>query len=135
MSNSIVRAEFETRLKRWADAQTPLIPIAFENAPFTKPTDRPFLEAFLIPNLTLNYTVDGKRKTYMGLFQINCWAPSGKGMGEIERLVQSVINLYPMLPKTGRVSVESTPSAGSSIPDPSGWVIVPVTIKYRMETF
>lgn len=133
MSNSIVRAELETRLKAWASAQTPAIPVAFENVPFTKPTASPYLEAYLLPNVTLSKTVDAKRKTYMGLFQINCWAPSGQGMGQVEKLAQSIINLYPMLPKTGNVSVESNPSADTPIPA-DGWVIVPVIIKYRMES-
>lgn len=132
MSNAIIRAALETRLKTWADAQTPKVPVAYQGAPFTKPTGA-FLEAFLIPNDTLHKEVSGQRKTYIGLFQINCWAPSGKGMGEVERLSQKVIDLFPMLPKTGAVSIESTPSAERPIMDDSGWVIVPVTARYRME--
>jgi hypothetical protein len=135
MSNSIIRAEFETRLSHWADAQNPKIPIAFEGVAFTKPTNgTPFLEAFLLPGPTLNRTVDGKRKTYIGLFHINCWAPSGRGMGQVERIAQAIADLFPMLPKMGRVSVEKTPAAGKSPLDDSGWLIVPVTVEYRMET-
>lgn len=136
MSNTKIRAEFETRLKQWADAQTPKVPIAFQGAAFTKPADgSPYLEAYLIPGTTLNKTVDAKRKTYIGLFQVNCWAQSGKGMGQIEALSQKVIDLFPVLPKIGAVSVEQTPSADRQSLDDSGWLVVPVTIKYRMETF
>lgn len=133
MSNAVIRAELEARLKTWADAQTPKVPVAFQGAPFTKPADGTFLEAFLLPNDTLNKELSGSRKTYIGLFQVNCWARSGKGMGEVERLAQNVIGIYPMLPKSGAVSIEKTPHAEKSILD-SGWVIVPVTIQYRMET-
>lgn len=132
--NSVIRAELEARLKTWADAQNPKIPIAFQNVAFTKPSSGVFLEAYLIPNDTLHKEVSGARKTYIGLFQINCWAKSGQGMGDVEQLAQSVVGLYPMLPKTGPVSIEGTPSAERPIPDNSGWVIVPVTIKYRMES-
>lgn len=135
MSNAKIRAELETRLKTWADAQSPQIPIAFQNVAFTKPANGPYLEPFLMPNATLNRTVDGKRKTYIGLFQINCWAQSGTGMGAVEALAQSVVNLFPMLPKTGAVSIEKTPEAAHPLPDDTGWVIVPVTVEYRMETF
>lgn len=136
MSNSKIRAELETRLKAWADAQTPKVPIAFQGTAFTKPVNgSPYLEAYLIPGATVNKDLSGKRKTYIGLFQINCWAQSGKGMGQVETLAQSIINLFPVLPKTGAVSVEQTPAADSSILDDSGWLIVPVTIRYRMETF
>lgn len=133
MSNSLIRDELESRLIAWADAQVPKIPIAFQAAPFKKPAT-PYVEAFLIPNDTVQYEVSGRRNTYMGLFQINCWAPSGNGMGAVEALSQSVIALFPVLPKVGAVSVERTPSAGKSILDPSGWVIVPVTVTYRMES-
>lgn len=134
MSNSIIRAELETRLKNWADAQTPKVPIAFQNAPFTKPTDGTFLEAFLIPSSTMNLEVSGKRKTLIGIFQVNCWAQRGKGMRTVEQLAQNVVNLFPILPKTGAVSIESTPNAESPIWDDSGWVIVPVSVRYRYES-
>lgn len=133
MSNQIIRAELESRLKAWAAAQMPPIPVAWQGAPFNKPVEGVWLEALLLPNDTLNIDLSGKRKTYMGLFQINCWSKSGKGMGVVEALAQNVINLFPMLPKIGLVSIEQTPSAEKPISDTSGWVIVPVTIRYRME--
>lgn len=135
MSNASIRAELETRLKTWADAQNPQVPIAFQNSPFTKPANGPFLEPILIPNETLNKTVAGTRKTHIGLFQVNCWAASGGGMRQVEQLAQSIVDLFPILPKTGTVSIEKTPEAERPMSDGSGWVIVPVMIKYRMETF
>lgn len=135
MSNSIIRASFETKLAMWADAQTPKIPIAFQNQSFKKPDSSPFLEAYLLPNDTLNKEVSGQRKTYIGIFQVNCWAKSGKGMNQVESLAQGIADLFPVLPKTGAVSIEQTPAQEKAILDDSGWVIVPVTIKYRMESY
>lgn len=132
MSNAIIRASLESKLKAWADAQVPPIPIAFQGVPFTKPSTGLFLEPYLIPNETFNKELSGKRKTYIGLFQVNCWAPSGTGMGQVEQLSQSIVDLFPIVPKIGAVSIEQTPAAGRPMPD-DGWVIVPVTIKYRME--
>lgn len=134
MSNSLIRKELEGRLAAWANAQTPKIPIAFENTPFTKPAAGIFLEAFLIPAITLDRDTAGKGKRYLGMFQVNCWARSGRGMAEADSLAVSVINLFPLLPKQGNVSIDSTPYAENSIQDPAGWVITPVTIKYRYET-
>jgi hypothetical protein len=134
MSNKIIRAELETRLKTWADAQNPKVPIAFEGASFTKPSAGQFLEPILIPNITLNREVSGTRKTLIGLFQVNCWAKAGSGMGAAEQLAQSVIDLFPLLPKTGLVSIEKTPYASAPMPDSAGWLVIPVTIQYRMET-
>lgn len=137
MSNSVIRLELATRLKDWADAQDPPIEIAFQNVPFEKPGNPPvpFLESLFIPNTTLQKELSGSRKTYMGIYQVNVWAGYGRGMRQAEDIAQAIINLYPMLPKSGAVSIESTPTAEKPLWDTTGWVIVPVTIKYRMETF
>lgn len=133
MSNSIIRAALESRLATWANAQNPKIPVAFEEMPFTKPTSGPFLESFLIPNVTIDKDVAGLHKRMHGIFQVNCWARSGRSMSEVERLSQNIIDLFPMLPKTGPVSIEQTPYASPDLKDSAGWVIVPVTILYRYE--
>lgn len=134
MSNAIVRAAFETRLKAWADAQNPKVPISFQNAPFTKPTSTPWVECFLVPNDTLNTTLDAKRKTLYGVFQVNCWVQQGRGMGQGDALAQAIVDLFPVVPKTSPVSVEGTPIVRSAVPDQTGWMIVPVLIRYRYES-
>lgn len=133
MSNSIIRAVLETRLKAWADAQVPKIPFAPQGASFTKPNSGGFLEPILLPNGTINNDLSGKRKTHIGIFEVRCWYPSGKGMGDVEKLSNSIINLFPLLPKIGSVSIENTPYAEQPELDTSGWIIVPVMIMYRYE--
>lgn len=127
-----IRSELETRLKTWADAQSPKIPIAFEGVPFTKPPGTPFLQAYLMPAVTINPTVDGIRSREVGIFQVNCWVADGKGSAEAEALARNIINLFPLVPKTGTVSIEKTPSMASPLID-DGWRVVPVTITYRQE--
>lgn len=135
MSNQIITAALEGRLKAWADAQVPPVPIAFENVAFIKPTDgTPYLEPFLIPNDTMNNEVSGKRKTYMGFFQVNCWTHKGIGMGAGRQLSQAVVDLFPLVPKVGAISIEQTPSASRPMDGDSNWTIVPVLIKYRYES-
>jgi hypothetical protein len=134
MSNKIIRAELETRLKTWAGSQPTKIPVAYEGVAFTKPTDGTYLEAFLLPSDVIDVDVAATRKRYIGIFHINCWARSGKGMGQVEQLAQSIIELFPVLPKTGLVSIESTPYAEKAILDDSGWLVVPVTVEYRYES-
>jgi hypothetical protein len=134
MSNLVVASYFETRLNTWAAAQSPVIPVAWEGQGFAKPASDLWLEPFLIPNETMNYEVSGVRKTHLGLFHVNCWGKTGEGMGKVRRLAQSVVDLFPLVPKVGLVSIESTPTASRPIEsDPSGWVGIPVLIKYRYE--
>jgi hypothetical protein len=132
MSNKIIRAALETKLKAWADSQTPKVPIAFENVSFTKPTG-PFVECFLIPNESYNPEMSQTRTTMYGLFQVNCWAPQGTGMGGVETLANGVISAFPPMPKTGPVFIEGKPYSRSPLPE-EGWVIVPVLVKYRFES-
>ena len=134
MSNALIRKAFESKLKTWADAQVPKIPIAFEGASFSKPNSGAYIEPVLIPNVTINNELSGKRTTLLGIFEVRCWHPSGTGMGGVEQLASSIINLFPLLPKVGRVSVESTPHSEQPSFDDAGWIIVPVLIFYRFET-
>jgi len=134
MSNSIIRSALETKLKTWADAQVPKIPVAFEGIAFSKPSSGAYIEPLLIPNVTSNNELSGRRKTLLGIFEVRCWHPSGRGMGGVEQLVNNVISLFPLLPKIGSVSIENTPHAEHPIIDESGWIIVPVLIFYRYES-
>jgi hypothetical protein len=133
MSNSTIRSTLETKLKVWADAQSPKIPVAFEGVSFNKPATGPYLEPLLIPNITSHNELSGQRTTRIGIFEVRCWWPSGKGMGGVEQLADKVATLFPMLPKVGSVSIENTPYAEHPQFDESGWIIVPVLVMYRYE--
>lgn len=128
-----IRSELETRLKTLADAQSPKIPIAFEDLPFTKPIDTPFFECVIVPAATINVTVDANRIREIGVMQVNVWYPSGKGAGKGEALADKVIAHFPVVPPVGTVYITQTPFKSRAIKDESGWRIIPVTINYRQE--
>ena len=134
MSNAIIRNHFETRLAAWAAAQTPAIPVTYEAIPFTKPADGMFLECFLMPGLTMNRSVSGTNATYIGLFQINLWGRQDRGMGALEKVSSGIVSLFPVFPKSGKVSIDELPRAEPSAADPSGWIVIPHVIKYRYES-
>lgn len=130
---SPVREELELRLKAFATTHS--LPVAYEGMFFKKPDPpAPFLECFLIPALTKNVTVDGTRNREVGLFQVNVWAPAGNGLKVADAIATNLVNAFPVVPKTGLVSIEQTPSKGKMMPDVAGWLIFPVTISYRYES-
>lgn len=134
MSNQIVATYFESRLKTWADAQVPPVDVAWEHVAFTRPDDDSlWIEPILIPNMTMNKELSGSRSTQYGLYQVNCWAPEGEGMGRVRAMAQAIVDLFPIVPKSGDVSVEGTPTADRPIKE-DNWVAVPVLIKYRLES-
>lgn len=129
-----IRSELEVRLFAFAAAQNPPLEIATEDRAFTKGT-LPFLECFLIPASTNNVTTDAKRIRLRGVFQVNVWVPSGKNkLAEGEAIAQGIIDAFPVVPKQGTVSIESTPEYSKALNDVAGWRIIPITIDYRVES-
>lgn len=127
------RSEIETRVLNWADAQTPRIPVAIEGVKFTKPVNGPYIEVTLLGANSVSRGVDAEGTTTYGMFQLNCYAVANRGMGEVEALCRSMVALFPVLPKTGNVSIDSPLSwGGSDVID--GFVFVPVRGSYRTET-
>jgi len=126
------RTEIETRLLTWANAQNPPIPVAFQNVKFIKPTKGPFLELIMLGDRVANRDLAAAGIRTVGMFQINCYAPVGLGMAQVEALASSVVNLYPVLPKTGTVSIESPLNTTSSIVV-DNYILVPVRATYRTE--
>lgn len=131
MTQRTIRKEVEDRLAAWAAPRN--IKIAYENVAFTKPTTT-FVEVHIIPATTVNPTVDAKRATNYGIIQINIYAPSGEGTKKSEELAQELIELFPVVPKTGSVSIEQTGSIMSPLYD-AQWRVLPVRFRYRQENY
>lgn len=130
---STVRAHLETRIETWAAAQIPPVKVAYEGVPFTQPSGSPYIACFVIPVPTVNKTVDTKRDTYYGTYQVNVAAPDGAGAGYLEEMAQAIIDLFQVYPKVGSVSIESTPYINKALVDSDGYRVVPVKIPYRYE--
>jgi hypothetical protein len=108
--------------------------VSFEGVPFSKPANLgSFLEAFVIPANTQDVSVDGTRQRNTGVFQVNVWSKTGVGAKEGEDIANAIKAAFPVVPKTGTVSVESTPSIKQAILDASGYRIIPIIIPYRQE--
>ena len=125
------RQELETRLATFAAANS--LPVSYESVPFTKPTSGGFLECFIISAGTVNPTADARRTRERGTFQVNLWNPSGHGVGQLDTLAAALVAAFPVVPKTGTVSIEQTPNTGRVVLDTSGYAILPVTMLWRVE--
>jgi hypothetical protein len=127
-----LRTEIETRLKVWADAQSPVIPIAYQNVKFNKPLSGSYLEVVLLGHHGKSSGLSASGVTRTGIFQINCYSSLNTGMAQVETLAESVVSLFPVVPKTGTVSIEAPLSwSGSYVEDT--FVCVPVRARYRIE--
>lgn len=127
-----VRSELEARVLTYANSQNPPIPVSYEGVPFTRPNGT-FLQCFMLPSTTINPTVDASRRRTRGAMQVNVWVKDGKGSYLVDKIAEDIVNLFPVVPKTGITSIEQTPQTGQAITE-SDFRIVPVTIKYRVES-
>jgi hypothetical protein len=129
MTQRTIRKEIEDKVAAWATPKN--IKVAYENVTFVKP-DNTFIELYIIPATTVNPTVNAKRATMYGFIQFNIYCKSGEGTKKSEELAQEIIELFPVVPKIGTVSIEQTGSIMNSLYD-AQWLVTPVRIRYRQE--
>lgn len=133
MSQSLIRAAFETRLKTWADAQTPAIPLAWQNVPFA-PTPGRYARALLLPSPTRCDTLEGGHRRYQGIFQVSLVMPVGAGSRTAEVLAGDLDATFPMTFEHDglRICLLQPMSAAPAIADADRYVI-PVSAPYRVD--
>lgn len=136
MSDALVRAAFETRIAAWAAAQSPPIPVAYENVTFTPPAGR-YLRCWLLPVPTQAETFDGLGRLRRGIFQVDLCLPMGAGSGAAQALLSSLDAAFPLTgPMTqGGISVYLlTPLSGAAGRPDGDHYVVPVSCEYRSDT-
>ncbi len=76
------------------------------------------------------------RKTLTGLIQFNIYTKEGGGTKKSEELAQALIDLFPVVPKTGTgtVSIEQTGSIMNTLYE-AQWLVTPVRFRYRQENY
>lgn len=131
------RQELESKLQTFASAQTPTLPIAFENQSFVRPdqtSDNFWLECYLMPGPTITATVDASTNRERGIWCVNVWRPSNKGAGKLELLAEQIIKLFPVIPKVGTVSIEQPGSKSKINITADGWACIALSFPYRVES-
>jgi hypothetical protein len=143
MSQKLVRAALETRLKNWAETRQTPLPVAWENMAFVPPKYDPndpesgcYLIPALLPAETTSEDLAGQHRRYLGLFQIGIIVPGGRGSGMAERIVADLDALFPCSLRIEYQSIEVlvlTPlSAAAGFPDESNY-FVPTSFQYRAD--
>lgn len=132
MSLQIIRTAFESRLKTWADAQVPPLPIAFENRTFTAPANGRYLRAYLLPAKTNANFLEGTDREYLGVFQVSIVQPLNAGTASAQTIAIALDTLYPIsfLEGSTRVYITSPMSAAVPIIEPDAYVL-PVSCNFR----
>lgn len=136
MSQKTIRAALESRLKTWADAQVPAIPVAWQNVSYTPASGTRYIRAYLLPAETFDGAITGDYKLYAGIFQLSIYSPDGTGTGAAETIAELLIALFAQntaIVKLGlTIFIDRTPSMAPSMND-DGWHVLPVSIRYRVD--
>ncbi|WP_368640481.1 phage tail terminator-like protein [Castellaniella ginsengisoli] len=130
---TIIRAAFEKTLADWAAAQTPKIPVAYENVAFTPPATGPYLRCFLLPADTADNTMAGQLSEYRGLFQVNVVCPAGTGPTAAEALTAAITALYPAKSRLsfgGQAVMIATPMRERPALQDVNAFVIPMDCKY-----
>lgn len=127
-----VQSEIEGKLIAWATGQG--FKVALENVPFVKPTTgEAYLELDWLGSLTRNQVLAATKEREIGMFQICVCTKSGKGKKKLNEIITGIKVLFPVLPKTGTVSIERPVQVAQGITRDDGWYATPLTISFRQE--
>lgn len=138
MSDRIIRGLFEGRLKAWATARVPALPIDYEDVAFTPPVDgSAYLRAFLLPASADSLDLEGKHTAYRGVFQVSVMTKAGEGRGAAGLIAEEVAALFPnnlaMTKTTFTVYVRS-PMSTASAQQGDTTTTLPLSFQYRADT-
>ena len=129
-----IAAALATRLGKWADAEG--IPVAWENVPFTPPSDGLYLAVHDMPATPRTVDLGLRCRIYSGVYQINVVAPAGTGRADVVTLADSVAELFPEGQEIeGRgftCWIDQTPGVFRGITTSVSYT-VPVSLNYRAD--
>lgn len=137
MSHNIIAEAFESRLLAWAKARSKPLKVVVENEAYTPATGETYLRAFTLPALTASNTLGGDHHLYVGVFQVNIVAPSGKYRTEASGIVDELAALFPVnlrIPRAGLVAIVLTPVGPSPGIADANTFTVPASFQYRADT-
>ncbi|ELN2578803.1 hypothetical protein SP99_02413 [Enterobacter sp. BIDMC92] len=129
-----IAAALAARLGEWADAEG--IPVAWENVPFTPPSDGLYLAVHDMPATPRTLDLGLHCRIYSGVYQINVVAPAGTGRTSVVALASRVAELFPegqeIAGKDFTCWISSAPGIFRGVPTPLSYTI-PVSLNYRAD--
>ena len=145
MSEQLIRKAFETRLATWAAAQTPALPVAYQNAAFSLPKEDTaangygrYVRGFLLPGQMRSRDLLGKHREYVGIYQISLVLALNRGTRDAMDLTTSLDAVFspgpPLVQDGFNVWITDPISPAAPLPETDRYV-VPVSVYYKAENF
>lgn len=137
--NADIREAFETRIAAFAAAQTPALPVAWENSGYTPSPSTAYLQCAMLPAPTQNPWMGVQSARLVGIYQINVYGIQNDGPGPAEAIADALIALFPrgtgMTQNGVTINIDYTPTRAKGLNDQNGFFFIPVRIRYRDDVF
>lgn len=134
MSESLIRAAFETRL----NGMLPALATAFENVPYTPVTGTPYQQVFLLAAEPENPSVGAALERAIGIFQVTLFYPINAGPSPAWARGQAIKERFPrglsMTSGAVTVHVTSTPSVARGESSADRYSVI-VRARYKADIF
>lgn len=134
MSETVIRAAFETRL----NAMAPALATAFENVPFQPVQGQAYQEAYLLPADPENPSLGASLARLLGFFQVTLLYPQNAGAAPAYSRAEAIRDTFPRgfsMTRDGlTVHIDGTPSIRKGEPRDSRYTVV-VRIPYHVNVF
>jgi hypothetical protein len=134
--NADIREAFETRIATFAAAQTPALPVAWENTSYTPSPLVAYLRCAMLPAPTVNPALGTKFDRLVGFYQINVYGTQDSGPAAAEAVADAIIALFPrggMTQNGTLINIDTTGSRAQGLNDINGFFFIPVRIRYRQD--
>lgn len=134
--NADIREAFETRIAAFAAAQSPAIPIAWENTSYTPSPLVMYLRCAMLPAPTVNPALGTRFDRLVGFFACNVYGVQDEGPATAEAVADAIIALFPrggMTQNGTLINIDKTGSRAQGLNDINGFFFIPVRIQYRQD--
>lgn len=134
--NADIREAFETRIAAFAAAQTPVLPVAWENTSYTPSPLVAYLRCAMLPAPTVNPALGTKFDRLVGFFAVNVYGVQDTGPAAAEAVADAIIALFPrggMTQNGTLINIDTTGSRAQGLNDINGFFFIPVRIRYRQD--
>lgn len=133
-----IRQALEVALNTWSAAQTPAVPVAWQNSAYTPTLGSRYVRANILPAETQNPSLGDDHKRFIGIFQILVYTPDDVGPGAAETIAESLFATFARgtsFTASGVTTrVLDSPSVLPSFND-DGWYVTPVSIRYQSDIY
>lgn len=138
MSHEVIKRMYETKLKEFADTQTPKLPISYFNVKFSPVPESTYLRSHLTPVLTETLTLSGDHKMFIGIYQIAIIVKMNTGTSLASNIAAGLSDVFKVNAITEDVSglkvQQITPLQVSKGYIDDTVFILPTSFNYRCDT-